>query len=147
MVKKLSAPGFSLVEMMIVVAIIAILGAIAIPAYVGYLEEAKFSTLRLSIDSMRVSLEDYLLENGNYVAAQWKADGSVKTLESIYDWVPDGDKGTIDYTVTVNAGGTYDVLAVDTVESNVWVRCENRMTTCCYPDTVGATQAACNGGS
>lgn len=139
--------GFTLIELMIAVAIIAIISAIAIPAYLGYVQEAKLSTLRLNIDGMRVFIEDYRLDNGTYVAAQWKADGSVKTLESEYGWTPDGDKQTIDYTVTVNPAGTYDVVAVDTAEPDIWVRCENRMGNCCFSDTPGAAKTACPAGS
>jgi prepilin-type N-terminal cleavage/methylation domain-containing protein len=143
----ISHRGFTLVELMIVVAIMTIVMTIAIPAYLGYMEEAKLATLRQSLDGMRTFVEDYRLENGAYAAAQWKADGSVKTLDTLYRWVPDGDSGTIDYTLTVNADGTYDVVAVDTLDANAWVRCENRMATCCYPDTDDATVGACPGSS
>jgi len=138
------ARGLTLIELMIVMAILAILASIAIPAYHGYIEEAKFAKLRSSIDGMRVFIEDYRLENGVYVPARWQTDRSVTTLESLYDWLPDGDGGGIDYTLTVNAdGSSYNIFAVDTNDATAWVRCEDRMNNCCYADTPGASVDAC----
>lgn len=130
--------GFTLIELLIVIAIIAILAAVAIPAYQGYTEEARFGVMRTNLDGMRVFLEDYQLEEGNYVDAQWTAGGGVTTLDTIYGWRPEGDNSTTTYTVTATAGGSsYDVVAQDTREGGSWVRCENRMTNCCYSDSLG----------
>ena len=136
--------GFSLIELMISIAILAILAGIAVPAYHAYMREARYSVLRLNIDGMRTFLEDYRLENGNYVDAQWMADGSATTLQTIYEWQPDGDERTTDYTLTaIDGGASYDLFAVDTDDPDVWVRCEDRMGNCCYPDMVGAAPGAC----
>lgn len=48
--KKLSKRGFTLIELMIVVAILGILAAVAIPAFINYMRRAKTSEATLNID-------------------------------------------------------------------------------------------------
>jgi general secretion pathway protein G len=58
--------GFTLVEMMITVAIIGILAAIAIPAYSNYVERARVSAAISDIATMSVQIEHYFVENRVY---------------------------------------------------------------------------------
>jgi prepilin-type N-terminal cleavage/methylation domain-containing protein len=55
--------GFSLIEIMIAVAILAIISAIAIPLYEGYITEARYGTALKDIQQMRLLLDDLALEN------------------------------------------------------------------------------------
>ena len=48
--KKLNKRGFTLIELMIVVAILGILAAVAIPAFINYMRKAKTSEATLNID-------------------------------------------------------------------------------------------------
>ena len=54
--KKLNK-GFTLIELMIVVAIIGILAAIAVPAYQNYLKRAKFAEVILSLAPAKTAIE------------------------------------------------------------------------------------------
>ena len=54
--------GFTLVELMIVMAIIAILATIAIPIYVRTLQRAKEATLREDLHTMRTAIDSYTID-------------------------------------------------------------------------------------
>jgi type IV pilus assembly protein PilA len=64
-----SNKGFTLIELMIVVAIIGILAAIAIPNFLRFQLKSKSSEGKVNIAAIRTAEESYLAEFGVYVAA------------------------------------------------------------------------------
>jgi len=64
--------AFTLIELMVVVAIIAILAAIAIPQYKNYQLKAKTAEAKMNIGAIRTSEEAYAAENNYYVATNWE---------------------------------------------------------------------------
>jgi type IV pilus assembly protein PilA len=58
--------GFTLIELMIVVAIIGILAAIAIPAYQTYTAKAKFTEVILSTSGIKAAIEVCAQSNGGF---------------------------------------------------------------------------------
>src|SRR5688572_12538727 len=63
------AKGFTLIELMVVVAIIAILAAIAMPMYSDYLTRGKIAEAVSTLSDMRTRLEQYFQDNRTYVGA------------------------------------------------------------------------------
>jgi type IV pilus assembly protein PilE len=60
------AKGFTVIELMIVVAIVAILSAIAVPGYNDYLMRSKISEAVANLSDMRVKMEQYFLDFRTY---------------------------------------------------------------------------------
>lgn len=64
----LVARGFSLIELLVAIAIAGILAAIALPLYLSAVAKAEDSEVYLLLDSLAVPIEEYKLNNGEYPA-------------------------------------------------------------------------------
>ena len=58
--------GFTLIEVMITVAVIAILAAVALPNYIEYVTRSKLVEAKSNLSDMRTRLEQYFLDNRSY---------------------------------------------------------------------------------
>jgi len=68
MFKKLlrKEEGFTMVEMMVVLIIVAVLIAGGIRFYLGYIENSRVTKAKAQITTMQASLDSYYAENGSY---------------------------------------------------------------------------------
>ncbi|MDE3011926.1 MAG: pilin [Pseudomonadota bacterium] len=67
--------GFTLIELMIVVAIVGILAAIAVPAYQDYMTRAKVSEGIAAVDQIRTAVADFYTSQGHMPAVASMGDG------------------------------------------------------------------------
>jgi len=85
--------GFTLIELMIVVAIIGILAAIAVPAYLGIQKKAARSEAKANLPAIGLALETFYAENSNYGTA------------GVYTYIlyPAGNIGTFNHRGRIGA--------------------------------------------
>jgi type IV pilus assembly protein PilE len=61
--------GFTLIEVMIVVAIVAILAALALPSYQDYVKRGKIPEATSGLSNARIAMEQWYQDNHDYSAA------------------------------------------------------------------------------
>ncbi len=98
--------GFTLVELMIAVAIVSILAAVALPLYNNYIDTSREGVLVNNLSTMEVFQEDFRLRNGNYLLVA--ADAAA--IEAAIGWTPQSNNGTT-YSIADGGGGSYEVTA------------------------------------
>ena len=107
-----ASAGLSLVELMIAIAILGIIGAIAVPLYRGYVESAATGALVSDVATMEVFQEDVMLRTGAYAEGTYDARAGETSLTDAIGWQPRADTGAV-YVVEAATASSYRVTATD----------------------------------
>jgi len=67
--RRCSADGFTLIELVIAMAIVALLAAVAIPAYNDFSNRSKLAEGMSNLSSMRLQMEQFYQDNRTYSGA------------------------------------------------------------------------------
>lgn len=120
--------GFTLIELMIVVAIVAILAGVAMPSYFDYVRRGQLPEAQAALSDFRVKMEQYYQDNRNYGTGNcadvgpptWSAGNGTLTYAAAqfftYGCVLTG--GGQGYTVTASGSGGRAVGHAYTVNQN-----------------------------
>lgn len=133
MIQKLrkNEEGFTLIELMIVVAIIGILAAIAIPNFVNYQLKAKTAEAKVNLGAISTSQEAYRAEEDTYkVCAAYPAVANIGSSKMAWAKASSGNfktigfapSGEVYYSYAVAAGGdiavNYDATATGDLDDD-----------------------------
>lgn len=77
--------GFTLMELMVVVAIIFFLAAISVPQYFKYVARVKQAEVAINLASIHTAMQTYYAEHGNYPSALGGSEGA--------GWMPANYRG------------------------------------------------------
>jgi type IV pilus assembly protein PilE len=109
--------GFTMIEVMMVVAIVAVLAAIALPNYADYIKRGKIIEATSALSDLRTRYEQWYLDNRTYAGACAVIRPVVDTVRA-FDITCAGDATTYTGTATGKAGEGMTLFSYTINQSN-----------------------------
>ena len=133
------AEGFTLIELMVTVAIVAILSSVAIPSYADYVMRGRLAEATNALTAMHARMEQYYQDNRRYTGgpcattqAQWAGASAVFSFTcaepatptaSTYLLVANGTGPATGFRYTVDESGTMTSTFSSSWGGNFYANC------------------------
>ena len=102
--------GFTLVELLVVMLILGLLAAIAIPAFFNQRDKARDSDAKAGARSAQTAIETYATDNGgSYASASEASLTAIEPTLTNYSLAVNSDASTYTVTVTSQTGNTFSI--------------------------------------
>jgi type IV pilus assembly protein PilE len=98
--------GFTLIELMIAVAVVGILASIAVPSYRDYLTRGKIPEATTALSNMRVQMEQYYQDNRNYGSTAAVCGVAAPAATSNFTYACNWGTGASNQSFTITATGS-----------------------------------------